>query len=120
MIRQRALAWAAVLALIGTVQTAPLAIRFSAPVAALAQSDFAAGAGESTDLAIVALHCAEAPATEALASFFASATPPAMCAPAVGVAITVTAQGDPVQGSPFTTDVAGTVIVGVDLGSEVT
>ena len=51
MIRQRALAWAAVLALVATVSIAPLPIRFSAPVAALAQGDSAADDGESTDLA---------------------------------------------------------------------
>ena len=96
MIRQRALAWAAVLALVATVQTAPLplATRFSASVAALAQDDSAADAGEPTDLAIVALHCAEAPATEALTSFFSSGTPPSGCAPAVGVAIDVTENED--------------------------
>ena len=121
MIRQRALAWAAVLALVATVQTAPLplATRFSASVAALAQDDSAADAGEPTDLAIVALHCAEAPATEALTSYFASATPPTRCAPAVGVAIAVTENGAPVSGSPFTTDVAGTLAVPVGLGAAV-
>ncbi len=62
MIRQRALAWAAVLALVATVQSAPLPARFSASGAALAQDDSSAGTGEATDLAIVALHCAEAPA----------------------------------------------------------
>ena len=87
MIRQRALAWATVLALVATVVVAPLSPRFSPPVAALAQDDSAADAGEPTDLAIVALHCAEAPAAEALTSYFTSATPPTRCAPAVGVAI---------------------------------
>ena len=71
MIRQRALAWAAVLALVATVPIAPLPTRFSAPVA-LAQDDSAADAGEPTDLAIVALQCAEAPAAEALTSFFST------------------------------------------------
>ena len=37
---------------------------------ALAQGDAAADAGEQADLAIAALHCAEAPATEALTAFF--------------------------------------------------
>src|SRR5215213_6842370 len=84
MIRQRALAWAVVLALVATVQIAPLPTRLPTPfTAALAQGDPAADAGKLTDLAIVALHCAEAPATEALTSFFASASPPARCAPAV-------------------------------------
>ena len=105
MIRQRALAWAAVLALVATVQSAPLPARFSASVAALAQDDSAADTGERTDLAIVALHCAEAPVAEALTSFLADATLPARCAPAVGVTLTVTENGDPVSGSPFTTDV---------------
>src|SRR3954452_24168708 len=118
MIRQRALAWAAILALMATWTVAPLSTRFSAPVA-LAQEDSAADAGEPTDLAIVALHCAEAPAAEALTSFFASATLPTKCAPAVGVSIAVTENGDPVSGSPFTTDVAGTLTVRVGLGSAV-
>src|SRR5215213_5352196 len=121
MIRQRALAWAVVLALVATVQIAPLPTRLPTPfTAALAQGDPAADAGKPTDLAIVALHCAEAPATEALTSFFASASSPARCAPAVGVAIAVTENGDPVPGSPFTTDVDGSLVVGVGLGSEVT
>src|SRR5215218_5036958 len=111
MIRQRALAWVALLALVVTAQVAPLPTRFSAPVVALAQEDSAAG--DPTDLAIVALHCAEAPATEALTSFLSSATPPTGCAPAVGVAVAVTENGDPVPGSPFTTDVAGTLTVAI-------
>ena len=119
MIRQRALAWAAVLALVATVPIAPLPTRFSASVVALAQDDSAADAGEPTDLAIVALHCAEAPATEALTSFFTNGTRPTRCAPAVGVAIAVTENGDPVPGSPFTTDVAGTLTLPVGLGSAV-
>ena len=119
MIRQRALTWAAVLALVATVQVAPLTTRFSASVAALAQDDSAADAGEPTDLAIVALHCAEAPAAEALTSYFASATPPTRCAPAVGVTIAVTENGDPVPGGPFTTDVDGTLIIPVGLGSAI-
>ena len=119
MIRQRALAWAAVLALVATVQSAPLPARFSASVAALAQDDSAADTGERTDLAIVALHCAEAPVAEALTSFLADATLPARCAPAVGVTLTVTENGDPVSGSPFTTDVAGTAAVHVGLGSAI-
>ncbi len=119
MIRQRALALASVLALVATIQTAPLSPQFSASVAARAQDTSAADAGEPTDLAIVALHCAEAPDTEALTSFFASATIPTRCAPAVGVAIAVTENGAPVPGSPFTTDVAGTLAVPVGLGSAV-
>src|SRR5829696_10378569 len=119
MIRQRALAWVALLALVVTAQVAPLPTRFSAPVVALALEDAAADAGEPTDLAIVALHCAEAPATEALTSFLSSATPPTGCAPAVGVAVAVTENGNPVPGSPLTTDVAGTLTVPVSLGSAI-
>src|SRR5215207_6370474 len=119
MIRQRALAWAAVLALVASVQIAPLPTRFSAPVAALAQDDSAADAGEPTDLAIVALHCAEAPAAEALTSFFTDGAAPTECAPAVGVTIAVTEDGAPVAGSPLTTDVSGSLVLPVDLGSAV-
>src|SRR5918993_3059599 len=119
MIRQRAIAWAAVLALVATVQIAPLPTRFSDPFAALAQDDSAADAGEPTDLAIVALHCAEAPAAEALTSFFTDGAAPAECAPAVGVTIVVTENGAPVSGSPFTTDVSGALTLPVDLGSAV-
>src|ERR687894_2580144 len=118
MIRQRALAWAVVLALVATVQSAPLPAQFAAS-AALAQDDSAADTGEPTDLAIVALHCAEAPVAEALTSFFADATLPARCAPAVGATLTVTENGDPVSGSPFTTDVDGTAAVPVSLGSAI-
>src|SRR5215213_2563094 len=104
MIRQRALAWAAVLALVTSIQIAPLPLAplFSAPVVALAQDD-SAEADEPTDLAIAALHCAEAPAAEALTSFFTTGAAPSECAPAVGVGITVTEDGAPVSGSPFTT-----------------
>ncbi len=120
MIRQRALAWAAVLALVATVSIAPLPARFSAPVtSALAQGDSAADAGEPADLAIAALHCAEAPATEALTSFFTTGAAPSACSPAVGVTISVSENGAPVPGSPFTTDVAGTVVLPVSLGSAV-
>src|SRR5829696_3821250 len=121
MIRQRALAWAAVLALVATIQITPLPLapRTLASAAALAQADSASDGGEPTDLAVVALHCAEAPTTEALTSFFADATLPTRCAPAVGVAIAVTENGASVPGSPFTTDVAGTLAVPVGLGSAV-
>jgi hypothetical protein len=119
MIRQRALAWAAVLALVASVQFAPLPAQFSAPVAALAQDDSAADAGEPTDLAIVALHCAEAPAAEALTSFFTDGAAPTACAPAVGVTIAVTENGAPLAGSPFTTDVSGSLVLPVGLGSAV-
>src|SRR5687767_2033358 len=106
MIRQRALAWAAALALAATVSMAPLPARFSAPVtSALAQGDSAADAGEPADLAIAALHCAEAPATEALTSFLTTGAAPSACSPAVGVTISVSENGAPVPGSPFTTDV---------------
>src|SRR5215213_2443915 len=122
MIRQRALAWAAVLALVATVLIAPLplplATRFAAPVA-LAQDDSAAGAGEPTDLAVVALHCDAAPAAEALTSFFTDGAAPTECSPAVGVAIAVTENGAPVSGSPFTTDVSGSITLPVKLGSAV-
>jgi hypothetical protein len=120
MIRQRALAWAAALALAATVSMAPLPARFSAPVtSALAQGDSAAEAGEPTDLAIAALHCAEAPATEALTSFLTTGAAPSACSPAVGVTISVSENGAPVPGSPFTTDVAGIVVLPVSLGSAV-
>src|SRR5829696_4898745 len=118
MIRQRALAWVALLALVVTAQVAPLPTRFSAPVVALAQEDSAAG--DPTDLAIVALHCADAPATEALTSFFTSGTAPNGCEPAAGVDIAVTENEQPLSGSPFRTDTAGTLAVRVALGSEVT
>ena len=81
MIWQRALAWAAVLALVATVSIAPLPARILALVVALAQDDSATDAGEPTDLAVVALNCAEAPNTEALTSFFTDGTPPNECAP---------------------------------------
>ena len=102
-------------------QTAPLPQQLVSrrSVTALAQNDSAADAGEPTDLAIVALQCDEAPATQALTSFFTSAALPTRCAPAVGVTIAVTENGAPVSGSPFTTDVAGTVVVPVGLGSAV-
>ncbi|MDF2760567.1 MAG: hypothetical protein K0S99_3202, partial [Thermomicrobiales bacterium] len=119
MIRQRALAWAAVLALVVTVSIAPIPTRFLASPVALAQDDSAADAGEPTDLAIVALQCAEAPNTEALTSFFTDGTAPNECAPAVDVEITVTEDGDPVPGSPLTTDDSGTVTLPISLGSAI-
>src|SRR4051794_15563607 len=120
MVRQRALAWAAVLALIASVTMAPLPAGFAVRVgSALAQEDSAAAAGEPTDLAIAALQCDEAPATVALTSFFSTGAAPTTCAPAAGVKIAVTENGDPVPGSPFTTDSAGTVVVPVGLGSAV-
>ena len=82
--------------------------------------DTPAGAGEPTDLAVVALQCADAPATEALTSFFRSGTPPSGCGPAPGVDIAVTENEKPLSGSPFRTDSAGTLAVRVGLGSEVT
>src|SRR5688500_1370424 len=117
MIRQRALAWAAILALVATVQSTPLPTRFFSPVAALAQDDAAADAGDPTDLAIVALQCAAAPDSEALTSFFSGGTPPTGCAPAVGVDIAVAENGNPVPGSPFTTDATGILTAPVSLGS---
>ena len=119
MIRQRALAWAAVLALVAGIQAAPLPTLFSTPVVALAQDDSAADAEEPTDLAIVALHCAVAPEADALTSFFTDGKAPADCAPAVGVDIAVSENGDAIPDSPFTTDVAGTVVIPVGLGSAV-
>lgn len=119
MIRQRALAWAAILGLIVSIQIAPLPARFSLSSAALAQDNAAAGAGDPTDLAIVALHCANAPDTEALTSFFSSGVAPTGCEPAVGVGIAVTEEGSAVSGSPFTTDVSGAVVVPVSLGAAI-
>src|SRR5215204_2932267 len=119
MIRQRALAWAAVLALVVTVPIAPIPAQFSVSAVALSQDDSAADADEPTDLAVVALNCAEAPNTEALTSFFTDGTTPNECAPAVGVTVSVTEDGDPVPGSPFTTDDSGTVTLPISLGSAI-
>ena len=118
MIRQRALAWAAVLALVVSVQGGSLPARFSAS-AALAQDDAATTTGEPAELAIAALHCAEAPGAEALTTYITDATLPARCAPAVGVTVTVTENGEPVSGNPFTTGVDGTAAVPVRLGSAI-
>ncbi len=118
MNRQRALRWAAVLTLVATVSITPLPAGFSAPVTpALAQSD--AAASEAADLAIAALHCAEAPATEALTAFFTTGAAPSGCAPAVGVTISVSENGAPVPSSPATTDDGGIVVLPVSLGSPV-
>ena len=92
----------------------------SAVATELAQDASAAEAGEPTDLAVVALQCADAPAAETLTSFFSSGTPPGGCAPAVGVSIAVTENEKPLSGSPFTTDTDGTLAVRVGLGSAVT
>jgi hypothetical protein len=120
MRRQRALAWAAVLALVFAVQLAPLPIGIpDLATAVLAQDATSNEASESTDLAVVALHCAEAPAADSLASYLATGAPPAGCAPAVGVAVTVTEDDAPLPGSPFATDVTGTLGVPVRLGSAV-
>src|SRR3954468_24784767 len=102
MIRQRVLTWAAVLALVATVQIAPLPAQYPVPVAALAQ-ETPPDPGESTDLAVVALHCADAPTTEALTSFFGNGTPPSGCAPGVGVTVAVEEDGSALPGSPFAT-----------------
>ena len=78
-----------------------------------------AEAGEPTDLAMVALQCADAPEAEALTSFFSSGTPPGGCAPAEGVSVAVTENEKPLSGSPFTTDADGTLAVRVGEGSAV-
>jgi hypothetical protein len=85
----------------------------------MAQGTPAAKAGTPTDLAIVALHCAEAPAAEALTNYFASGTPPSGCAPAVGVRVAIEENGKPLTGSPFTTDTVGTLGARVGAGSAV-
>jgi hypothetical protein len=121
MIRQRALAWAAVLAIVVALQMASLPIQpLAAGAASLAQDSPDVEAGQPTDLAVVALHCAAAPAAEALTSFFSTGAVPTGCAPAVGVSIAVTENGSPHSGSPFTTDASGTLGVRVGLGSSVT
>lgn len=121
MIRQRALAWAAVLALVVALQMASLPIRPLPVIAAsVAQDSPDADAGQPVELAVVALHCAAAPAAEALTSFFATGAAPAGCAPAVGVSIAVVENGTPLSGSPFTTDTSGTLGVRIGLGSVVT
>ena len=120
MNRQRALRWAALLILVAMVSLAPLSAGFTAPVtAALAQNDAAVDAGEPADLAIAALNCAEAPASEALTAFFSTGTAPGGCSPAEGVTISVSEDGDPVPSSPSTTDVDGIVVLPVSLGSAI-
>lgn len=115
---QRALRWAALLTLVATVSLAPLSAGFTASAtAALAQNDAAVDAGEPADLAIAALNCAEAPASEALTAFFTSGAAPSGCSPAAGVTITVSENGAPVPSSPSTTDVDGIVVLPVTLGS---
>ena len=104
MFRQRALAWAAVLALIATVRSHPYQLGFRRPSPRRWPRRLHRRGGQPTDLAIAALQCDEAPATEALTSFFSTGAAPTTCAPAVGVKIAVTENGDPVSGSPFTTD----------------
>ncbi|HET7095542.1 MAG TPA: hypothetical protein VFI22_18770, partial [Thermomicrobiales bacterium] len=123
MFRLRALAWAAVLALAVAALLASLPLgRSPSPFAAIAaaQSAPAAQAGTPTDLALVALYCAEPPAADALTSFFTSGTAPKGCAPAVGVRFDVTENGSALAGSPFQTDTTGAVGVQVGLGSAVT
>jgi hypothetical protein len=120
MRRQRALVWAIVLTLILAAQLAALPSRFSIPVAsALAQGATEPETGEPTDLAVVALHCAEAPTADALASYFDTGVSPAGCAPAVGAAIDVMEDETALPGSPFQTDVAGSLFVPIGLGSAV-
>ncbi|HEU5431009.1 MAG TPA: hypothetical protein VFU81_05065, partial [Thermomicrobiales bacterium] len=89
-------------------------------VAVAAQSAPAAQAGAPTDLALVALYCAEPPAADTLTSFFTNGTPPKGCASAVGVRFDVTENGSALAGSPFQTDTTGAVGVQVGLGSAVT
>ncbi len=121
MIGQRALAWAAVLALVVALQMASVPIQPLAAVAASQTQDSPdVEAGQPTDLAVVALHCDAAPAAEALTSFFSTGAAPTGCAPAVGVSIAVTENGSRHSGSPFTTDASGTLGVPVGLGSSVT
>jgi hypothetical protein len=121
MIRQRVLAWPAILALVVAVQLASLSIRLPASLAeTLAQAAPTAAAGQPIDLPVVALYCAAAPAAEALTTFLASGTAPTGCAPAVGARIAVTENGSPLAGSPFTTDTSGTLGVRVGSGSAVT
>jgi hypothetical protein len=85
----------------------------------LAQEAAEPESGAPTDLAIIALHCAEAPAADALTTYFATGAPPEACAPAVGVAIGVMENDAALPGSPFRTDVTGSVVVPVGLGSQV-
>ncbi|MFN8677466.1 MAG: hypothetical protein U0Z70_13915 [Thermomicrobiales bacterium] len=117
MIWKCALRWAAVLALVAMVALAPLPARFAAPVTSALAQDAAVDAGEPADLAIAALHCAEAPETEALTTFFTTGTAPGGCSPAVGVTISVSEDGAPVSSSPAATDVNGIVVLPVSPGS---
>jgi hypothetical protein len=119
MIRQRVLTLGAVLALLVSVQIAPLPIRPAAPFAAMAQGTPTATAGTPTDLAVVALQCAEAPSADALATYFASGAPPTGCAHAAGVRVAIEENAKPLSGSPFTADTAGTLGVRVGAGSAV-
>ena len=72
MIRQRALAWAAVLALVATVQVAPLPLQLDSrpPSPHSPRTTPPLMPASQPIWQIVALHCAEAPAAEALTSFF--------------------------------------------------
>ena len=120
MNRPCALRWAATLALVATVAMAPLPARLLAPNSlALAQETSAVDAGEPADLAIAALHCAEAPAAEALTAFFATGETPGGCSPAVGVTVAVSEDDAPIPGSPAATDINGIAVLPVSLGSAV-
>ncbi len=119
MRRHRALALAVVLVVVCLVPIAPRSLGAFVPVSALAQEAAEPEPGSPTDLAIIALHCAEAPAADALTSYFATGAPPDACAPAVGVAITVSEGDAALPDSPFRTDVAGSLLVPVGLGSQV-
>lgn len=99
---------------------AVLFVNVPSSVATELAQDTPAGEGEPTDLAVVALQCADAPATDALTSFFSSGTPPGGCEPAAGVDIAVTENEKPLSASPFRTDTSGTLAVQVGLGSKVT
>jgi hypothetical protein len=119
MRRHRALGLAVVLVVVCLVPIAPSSLGLITPISVLAQDAGEPEAGAPTDLAVVALHCAEAPAADALTSYFATGTPPEACAPAVGVAIIVSENDAALPNSPFRTDVAGSLVVPVGLGSQV-
>lgn len=119
MSRRRAFAMAVVLVVVCLVPFAPRSLGLFVPISALAQEAAEPASGDPTDLAIVALHCAEAPAADALTSYFATGAPPEACAPAVGVAIIVSEDDAALPDSPFRTDVAGSLLVPVALGSQV-
>src|SRR5204863_4478244 len=107
MIWRRALAGMAALALVAAIHISLPPDWLTAAVAAQPQSTSVPNSGQPTDLAILAMYCAEAPAADALTSFFTSGATPKGCAPAVGVAIAVEENGTLLPGSPFATAVTG-------------